>query len=168
MISLRRLDLNPTSHIFNLRYMWVDRMPEPDFSSSSWKSRSEKTYDNKPLIWEEGVHEFGPIISKELNTDNGIIIWRDFDNHEKASVESYLFIIKYECETTPLGYKIKVYTKSSYRIHKFGISRYMDKRYTILNDNEIPEIMHQIASDNNKVPLTSTFCYSYDSNKSNL
>ena len=52
MIGVRRLDINPSAHKFDLQFIIIDDVISPKFNNNSWEIAGEEIVHTKPLIWE--------------------------------------------------------------------------------------------------------------------
>ena len=60
MIGIRRLDLKPTCHIFDLQLKEVI-YTEIAFTTNNWILHKTYKYNCKPFVWSEGSYTIGPI-----------------------------------------------------------------------------------------------------------
>ena len=92
MIGVRRLDIDPSAHTFDLQFLIIENMIHPKFNNNSWELIKDGVVHTKPLIWEPGIHEFGPIftMSNDVNT-----VKEGFD---ELDAFKRMYMIKYECK----------------------------------------------------------------------
>ena len=64
-----------------------------------------------------------------------------------------MYMLRYECSKVHDGYNIKIYTRESDEVIDKKVYRIHNKRYTILEENEMAEIMHKIIGESNIIPL---------------
>jgi len=155
-IRVRRLNLNPSSHKFDLRFMMMKDM-SPTFTKNSWIILKEETVYSKPTIWEPGIHEFGPIF---VYSDERV--QKEF--YEEIEFYDTMYMIRYECSVRNGGYHFIISTKDSDETIETKMFGIYNKRYTILEENEMAEIMYKIIYDANIV-LENDLKFQYDAQK---
>ena len=161
MIGVRRLDINPSAHKFDLQFMIIDDVISPKFNNNSWEIVKAEIIHTKQLIWEEGIHEFGPIFTM---SNDVITVKKGFD---ELDVFKRMYMIRYECKRVENGYYINISTKESDAAINVKMFRINNKKYTILEENEIAEIIHKIVDEANVIPDID-IRFQYNSKKCNL
>ena len=161
MIGVRRLGLNPSAHTFDLQFLIVENMIHPKFTQNNWELINDGVVPIKPLIWEPGIHECGPIFI--MSND----VYTVKEGYDELQILKRMYMIRYECRKVDDGYYIKIHTKESDEAIDKKVYRIHNKRYTILKENEIAEIMHKIIDDNNIVPFID-IKFKYDNKKCDL
>ena len=169
MIGVRRLELNPNAHIFDLQFRVTGAKLDFAFTKGTWRNHGEKKYNGKLLPFEPGEYEFGPIITEEFNsTDGNSFKYDERTDFEYCAVNSYAYRVRYEYKVLGSNsYSIKTSNMSDSK-KSFPMCRINKKSYSVIEDNEMTEIIHKITSDNCGIIDDVSFHFTYDSNKCNL
>ena len=146
-IGLRRLEIFPTSHNFELEYTVYQQHPGPDIQYGEWSAPIVSRLVNKPLMWQVGSYVFDrPIFTETIpgESDNELVYSLDERGNAVCDINAYMYLIKYifsEEEHENGSYKITMYYKRT-------LSKYTNKAtltrqtISITDANEIYEVLH--------------------------
>jgi len=147
MIGVRRLEMFPTAHVFEMRYK-IYRAYYNNLAFRDWSPGITRSYGNKPLIWEEGVFELDrPIFSEEFSEDENQFKRDKDDNIRTIEVNAHMYKIKYECKYihgSTYPYQTTTYYQKSYTKVETTIYEYPHNLYSIIDENETTEILSKI------------------------
>jgi hypothetical protein len=174
MIGVRRLDMFPTAHVFNLQFAIYSSYRDNIDYTPIWMLHHEYTYRQKPEIWNEGSFYRGPVFDQELSGTAGkferVVI------HEKLiayKVHPHMFMIRYDYSYNHEEglYKIALYFRRS--LDEFENTIYITDimSYSIIEENETAEVLNKIVESDLKemqFPDDIRFSYNYNSNTGQL
>ena len=147
MIGIRRLEMFPTSHVFEMGYKVYSSYYAPVFDGP-WVSASNHHYPTKPLVWEEGVFELDrPIFSEEFEEQGNEFIREVTDKITIKRVNAYMYKVRYDCKYVAgdeQPYKIDVYYTRSANKYSITICEHPRNLYSIIDENETTEILSKM------------------------
>jgi hypothetical protein len=116
MIGVRRLDMFPTSHVFNLQFAIYSTYNDKVEYDPIWILHFESAYSEKPDIWTEGSFYRGPVFDQELSGSSGkfekVVIDKMLSTYK---VHAHMFLIRYDLSYDPDKklYKTAIYFRRS-------------------------------------------------------
>lgn len=175
MIGIRRLDLKPTCHIFDLQLREVI-YTEIAFTTNNWIPHKTYKYNCKPFVWSEGSYTIGPIFTDENFYPEGSAVpsppekfnWRIIDDLEICTPNDFGYMLKYDCYKNKDEYFIKIsYLKSDEKVD-INLYKQKKKNISILDENDTTEIMYSITELLSLSNKRTLYDFEYNPNKGNL
>ena len=144
-IGLRRLELFPTTHNFEMSYSVFEGIVGTGATFSKWSAPIITRLVNKPPMWQVGSYETDkPIFTNSIQGETGnTFTWTSEENGRKCDINAFMYHLKYTFseENHPDGsYKITMcYKKSTvkYTTKLFKVTN----TYSIIDENDTYEIL---------------------------
>jgi len=180
VIALRKLDIRPTSHNFNmaLRVYKSGIQPIPQSGWNEWGAAAETSTHIRPPFFEVGIHFTHPQFVGDRPTDDAsdefkYEILNNVNNDVvgyKCVAESKLIQYRFECSFKDDQYITKMYTRTTKDKISSEWLQSTDKCFTVTEENSLIEIIHLIVQEFCAFLTYNNWklCYKYDIKKGSM
>jgi hypothetical protein len=174
VIGIRRLEVIPTSHVFNMYIrMYRDLFTDDIVFENEWFDVDmDFNYRSRPLNWREGIFYSGYIFPENpkgmFGDDDSTIEWIHGNGVYHCTYNGFVYQYEYNCTYNNPNYEVKLRYRRSNEIVKINWFQ-MHQFVAILEENSVEEILCQIINKFNEMAkannLPQELTYNYNNRK---